>query len=336
MKSLAEERERIAEGTETAGPLSVPRLRSPRRLLPAYSLLIVAACVFGAEFLVMVLMGTRRGGHGLATALLDSSVLVVLIAPSLYLFLFRPMRRQIARREAVERRLRETLEGLEGEVASRTGDLREANTALESQVALCVQHEEALRESEETYRALMNATTETAILLDPMGRILAINETGALRIGKPPRDLLGVCVYDLLSRPVADTRRAKIEDVVRTGRPVRFEDRRGDLQFDSVINPVVDPGGKVARLAVFATNTTERKRVEAEREKLIAELQDALAKVKALSGLLPICASCKKVRDDGGYWKQIEEYIRTHSEADFTHSICPDCMEKLYSHYSRP
>ncbi len=74
----------------------------------------------------------------------------------------------------------------------------------------------------------------------------------------------------------------------------------------------------------------ERKRVEEEREKLIYELQEALNKVKTLSGLLPICASCNKVRDDSGYWNQIEVYIRDHSEADFSHSICPDCAKELY------
>ena len=74
----------------------------------------------------------------------------------------------------------------------------------------------------------------------------------------------------------------------------------------------------------------ERKRVEAEREELISELQDALAEVKALSGLLPICASCKNIRDDKGYWNQIESYIRDRSEAEFSHSICPECAKKLY------
>lgn len=67
-----------------------------------------------------------------------------------------------------------------------------------------------------------------------------------------------------------------------------------------------------------------------EKEKLIGELQEALAKVKILSGLLPICASCKKIRDDKGYWNQIETYIRERSEADFTHSICPKCAKMLY------
>jgi PleD family two-component response regulator len=67
-----------------------------------------------------------------------------------------------------------------------------------------------------------------------------------------------------------------------------------------------------------------------EKEKLIAELQQALAKVKTLSGLIPICSSCKKIRDDKGYWNQIETYIRQRSDADFTHSICPKCAKMLY------
>ena len=67
-----------------------------------------------------------------------------------------------------------------------------------------------------------------------------------------------------------------------------------------------------------------------EREKLIAELRDALTEVVTLRGIIPICASCKKVRDDKGYWNQIESYIRDHSEADFSHGICPECAKKLY------
>jgi len=80
---------------------------------------------------------------------------------------------------------------------------------------------------------------------------------------------------------------------------------------------------------------TERKRVEEEREKLVRELQEALAKVKQLSGLLPICASCKKIKDDKGYWNQIEAYISEKSEAEFTHGLCPDCAKKYYDDIRR-
>lgn len=74
----------------------------------------------------------------------------------------------------------------------------------------------------------------------------------------------------------------------------------------------------------------ERQRAEAEKELIINLLQDALDRVKHLSGLLPICASCKKIRDDKGSWHQLEIYIRDHSEAEFSHGICPDCLQRLY------
>jgi AmiR/NasT family two-component response regulator len=73
--------------------------------------------------------------------------------------------------------------------------------------------------------------------------------------------------------------------------------------------------------------------MERDRSKLIAELREALAKVKVLSGLLPICASCKNIRDEEGYWHRVEEYIRDHSDADFSHSVCPTCACRLYPQY---
>ena len=87
--------------------------------------------------------------------------------------------------------------------------------------------------------------------------------------------------------------------------------------------------GKLVRIEV-GIDITDRKQSEEEREKLIGELQTALAEIKTLSGLLPICASCKKIRDDKGYWNQIEEYIQKYSEAKFSHGMCPECSDKLY------
>jgi hypothetical protein len=63
---------------------------------------------------------------------------------------------------------------------------------------------------------------------------------------------------------------------------------------------------------------------------LIVDLQKAMAEVKTLHGLLPICAHCKKIRDDQGYWQNVEEYVKQHTEAEFSHGICPDCIAKLY------
>jgi hypothetical protein len=74
---------------------------------------------------------------------------------------------------------------------------------------------------------------------------------------------------------------------------------------------------------------TERKQAEEAREQLILELKEALSRIKTLSGLIPICASCKKIRNDEGYWEQIEGYIRHHSDAEFSHSIRPECAQIL-------
>jgi hypothetical protein len=94
--------------------------------------------------------------------------------------------------------------------------------------------------------------------------------------------------------------------------------------------PFLDREGRRAGIIETFQDITPRKQLEREKETLIGELQEALARVKVLSGFLPICASCKKIRDDKGYWTQIETYIRNHSEAEFSHGICPDCAEKHF------
>lgn len=71
-----------------------------------------------------------------------------------------------------------------------------------------------------------------------------------------------------------------------------------------------------------------------ERQRLTLELKEALATVKKLSGLLPICASCKKIRDDTGYWTQVEEYIEERTDASFTHGLCPDCVQRIFPEYA--
>jgi len=99
----------------------------------------------------------------------------------------------------------------------------------------------------------------------------------------------------------------------------------GGLAFISPLFLAIERSEEVLRIA--NAKAAEEKTA---REKLINELQDALAKIRTLKGLIPICASCKKVRNDKGYWEQVEVYVRDHSEAEFTHGICPDCFQRLY------
>lgn len=92
--------------------------------------------------------------------------------------------------------------------------------------------------------------------------------------------------------------------------------------------------GETVGVVIVFRDISPRKLMEQEREGLISELRNALAKVKTLNGMLPICAGCKKIRDDKGYWEGVERYIQKHSDATFTHSLCPACIRKLYPDFA--
>jgi len=91
-----------------------------------------------------------------------------------------------------------------------------------------------------------------------------------------------------------------------------------------------DAQGRVLRMAGVSIDISERKCAEEERERLVADLEQALSDVQTLRGLLPICSECKNFRDDRGYWHRIEEYVSAHSNATFSHSVCPSCARRLY------
>ena len=105
--------------------------------------------------------------------------------------------------------------------------------------------------------------------------------------------------------------------------------RKGGLQVpvSVTVSPMKNTEGKITGASVIARDITARKRQEQERIKLIGELTEALGRAKTLAGLFPICACCKRIRDDQGYWQQVEAYISEHSDAVFTHGICPECFK---------
>ena len=103
------------------------------------------------------------------------------------------------------------------------------------------------------------------------------------------------------------------------------------IRSNSVL--VILTGALIAAEITYRT-VCVRRRLEDEKERLIGELEAALQEVKTLSGLLPICSYCKNIRNDKGYWEQIESYIKEHSSAEFTHSICPNCVKTLYPQFA--
>lgn len=115
---------------------------------------------------------------------------------------------------------------------------------------------------------------------------------------------------------------------------VRFFNRDGAILWTNIsVKLMRDISNTPLYYLPIIEDITGRKQSEREREQLVEQLRKTLSEVKRLSGLLPICASCKKIRDDKGYWKQVETYVSEHSDAVFSHSICPECAKKLYPEY---
>ena len=108
----------------------------------------------------------------------------------------------------------------------------------------------------------------------------------------------------------------------------------GDTFYLTTAKPILEKSGTVETVICTSKNITKRKLAEIELKNERDNLLKALKEIKTLSGLLPICSSCKKIRDDKGYWNQIEAYISEHSKAEFSHGICPDCSQKLYSEFT--
>ena len=114
----------------------------------------------------------------------------------------------------------------------------------------------------------------------------------------------------------------------------RIVHRNGDERWIAhTCQPVYGSGGQFLGRRASNRDITERKQTEIERERLITELQSAIEQIKTLRGIVPICASCKKIRDDKGYWEQVDSYVSRHTEAQFSHGICPDCMKILYPEF---
>jgi len=168
------------------------------------------------------------------------------------------------------------------------------------------------------------------------GQIVEVNDGFTNISGYPADEVLGQTTVGLRIWDRQEDRMAAVKELAEKGkvhgREFGFRKRSGDVLTGLFSADIIHINNEPFVLSSI-TDITERKMGEMEKERLIHELQEALSQVRKLSGMLPICASCKKIRDDKGYWNQIEGYIRDHSEAEFSHGICPECMKKLYPEY---
>ena len=167
--------------------------------------------------------------------------------------------------------------------------------------------------------ALLEKMTDGVLVIDPRGHVIFANDAARRMIDSDDSTLAPALGFNSLAdAPESWRSEAQLE----YGGVRRWIDIR--------IDPISDRWGAAAGRLVVARDVTAQKALEDERERLIDELQDALRKVSQLEALLPICASCRKVRDDKGYWGHVEEYFSSRAPVEFTHGICPDCATRLY------
>ena len=203
------------------------------------------------------------------------------------------------------------------------------------------QEAEAKLDHVKVLERVLDESTDPIFNILENGTYRYVNRAFSSHFDREPEEVIGLRIYDIFPPDEAEKRMAVVKRSFATAQTIVFEvrvpmPREGDRYFLTSVKPILDTGGRVTSVVCISKDITERKRVEEEREQLIQELQGALNQVRTLTGLLPICANCKNIRDDQGYWIQIESYIREHSTADFTHGICPGCREQLYPESTDP
>jgi PAS domain S-box-containing protein len=209
-------------------------------------------------------------------------------------------------------------------------ELEEKVIELEKEAAELRKAEEALRENEVRLKVVLDTIQAGIVVIDPQNHtIVGVNAAAGKMFGAPREQILGSQCHKFICK--AEEGHCPITDLGQKLDNSEHELLTADGKRVPILKTVVSVtlAGREHLLESFL-DITERKRAEEERERLIGQLQEALAEVKTLSGLLPLCSSCKRIRDDQGYWQQIEAYIRDHSEAEFSHSVCPECAKKLY------
>jgi PAS domain S-box-containing protein len=199
------------------------------------------------------------------------------------------------------------------------GQLHDSRLAAESEARNAKQVSDELS-------GLLESMREGFEALDRNFRVTYINSAAQRIIGRPAADMTGREIWGEFPANIGPQVEAQLRDVMAQRMPAssdQFHDASGRW---FAINAYPFRDG----VSILFRDISGRKEAEEERERLIGELRDALAKVHTLRGLIPICASCKKIRNDKGYWEQLEVYLREHSDAGFTHGMCPECAAKFW------
>ncbi len=203
------------------------------------------------------------------------------------------------------------------------------------------QADETLHHERNLLRTLIDNLPDLIFFKDTEGRYILNNTSHLKSIGaNKQEEALGKTTFDYNPPELAEQYHKDEMQIVQTGKALNnkrecaLHKDTGEKRWHLTSKvPLFDKQGRVTGIVGIARDITEQKLAEEERERLLNELQKTLNEVKTLSGLVPICANCKKIRDDKGFWNQVESYIQERSDARFSHGICPDCFKILYPGY---
>jgi PAS domain S-box-containing protein len=196
--------------------------------------------------------------------------------------------------------------------------------------------DEELRISRQMLDDVTQGITESILLISKDYKILWANRTAIDQAGLTMDEIVGNSCYTVIHdresacEPPAEP--CPLREFLATGNS-RIVQRRHDKDGNETvvevnIYPARDKAGDITGFIHVSRDITERDRLEKEIADKVVQLEASLARVKQLEGILPICTYCKKIRDDKDTWRQMEEFISSHSEADFSHGICPECFNK--------
>lgn len=269
-------------------------------------------------------------------AAVNISALVMLVAA--YALAVAYLRRRRESREQLERAYGE----LEVRVQERTEELAQANRKLHDEIEERRRAQAELKREHGLLQLILDSIGDGVVVADTRGGMILFNPAGrrilglgsAERIQDQGRIVQGMYQPGTDAPVVPDqlplARAARGESFDDTEYRVRNEIIPQGVDVSATGRPLVDEHGEVLGGVVIFRDVTQRNRMAAEREELLRKMMEALAQVKTLSGLLPICAGCKSIRDDKGYWRRLEAYISEHSQAEFSHGLCPKCAAQLY------
>ncbi|HKJ63896.1 MAG TPA: PAS domain-containing protein [Desulfopila sp.] len=221
---------------------------------------------------------------------------------------------------------------LEEKVAERTRSYENINRQLEKEIRKRAAINDQLEFVAKQWRTTFDTITDFVSVHDQDLKYIRVNKALADFVGEEPRNLVGRYCYEVMHGLKDHCANCPQRTALNESGSVIFEvyDKDADIPLIVTCTPLFHDDGSLLGSVHVARDISEEKKAREQREQLIRKLEDSLGKVKLLSGLIPICASCKKIRDEKGYWQQVESYIHDHSEAEFSHGICPECGKKLY------